>query len=85
MVRECNKDASVAFVTVPMGASKGHIPVRLIDEFGVLWESKSPTPQAAYTLDSNRFSNGRESQGAWNMITEQHLLLPANSDSSLPD
>lgn len=85
MVRECNKAATVAFVEVQMEASKGYIPVRLIDEFGVLWESKSPTPQAACTLESNRFSNDRESQGAWNTIMEQHLLLPANSDSSLPD
>lgn len=29
------------------GASKGDSPFRLMDKFGLLWESKSPFPQAA--------------------------------------
>lgn len=61
---ESSKDGIVAFVEVPVGAWKGDIPIRLIDEFGIFWESKSQTLQAACILASKGFDDVRESQGA---------------------
>lgn len=85
MVKESSEHGSVASVRDRDGASKGDSPFRLMDKFGLLWESKSPFPQAAWISASNRLGNVRESQGAQKMIREQHLLLPANSDSSRPE
>ena len=46
-VKESSEDGTVASVGGRDGASKGDSPFRLMDKFGLIWESKSPSPQAA--------------------------------------